>query len=172
MTAGRLIAVALVLSGLIAGGAMYWLQVHAFYDRLPAQAAFPLTPVGALAPVAVAVTGFEGIDSDSSPIRYRACFRLEGAAQPFAPYAGATPLNAPGWFSCFDAAAIGAALSEGRAQAVLSEANIRFGIDRVAAVFADGRVYAWTQINRCGQAHFDGRPLPAGCPPPPERESR
>jgi hypothetical protein len=172
VSAGRLIAAALVLSGVIAGVAMYWLQVHAFYDRLPAQAAFPLVPVGAVAPVAVAVTEFEGIDSDSSPIRYRACFRLEGAAQPFAPYADPRPLNAPGWFSCFDAAGIGAALAEGRAQAVLSEANVRFGIDRVAVLFPDGRGYAWTQINRCGEAHFDGRPLPAGCPPAPEREAR
>lgn len=172
MRAGRVIAVALVAAGVAAGAGMYWLQVHAFYDRLPEQATVALTPLGAAAPVAVAVTSFEGIDSDSSPIRYRACFRLEPSAQPFTPYEGATPLNAPSWFSCFDAAAIGAALAEGRAQAVLGEANIRYGIDRVVALFPDGRGYAWQQINRCGAAHFDGNPVPPGCPPPPTREAR
>jgi hypothetical protein len=169
MGMGRIAVLGIVVVTLVAGVALWWLQLHGFYQRLPVQASVPLTPVGAVAPVAVAVADFEGIDSDSSPIRYRACFRLEGTAQPFAPYPDATPLNAPGWFSCFDAGAIGAALAEGRAQAVLSEANVRFGIDRVAVLFADGRGYAWTQINRCGEAHFDGRPLPPGCPPPPVR---
>jgi hypothetical protein len=169
MRMGRIAVLGILIVTAGAGAALWWLQVHAFYDRLPAQTSFPLTPAGAVAPVAVPVSGFEGIDSDSSPIRYRACFRLEGATQPFTPHPAPRPLNAPGWFSCFDAAAIGAALAAGQAQAVLSEANIRFGIDRVAALFPDGRGYAWTQMNRCGEAHFDGRPLPAGCPPPPAR---
>ena len=167
MTSGRLIAIGLVAAGVIAGVAMYWLQVHAFYDRLPAQETVRLTPLGAVAPVAVPVRGFEGIDSDSSPIRFRACFTLDAPGQPLTPYADATPLNAPGWFSCFDAAAIGAALRSGEAQAVLGEANLRYGIDRVVALFPDGRAYAWHQINRCGAAHFDGNPLPPGCAPPP-----
>lgn len=167
---GRAVGLALIAAGAIGGGAMYWLQVHAFYDRLPVQTTFALTPAGAVAPVPVPLAAFEGIDSDSSPIRYRACFRLEAPpTQPFTPYPDPTPLNAPRWFSCFDAPALGAALAEGRAQAVLSEANVRFGIDRVAVLFPDGRGYAWTQINRCGQAHFDGNPLPPGCPAPPPR---
>ena len=165
MTAGRLIAVFLVLSGLVAGVGVYWLQVHAFYDRLPEQDHVMLTPAAGGAPVPVPVTGFQGIDSDSSPIRYRACFTLAEEGD-FAPHPEATPLNAPGWFSCFDAPALGAALREGRARAVLAEENVRFGIDRVAVLFPDGRGYAWTQINRCGQAHFDGLPLPPGCPAP------
>lgn len=165
---GRLVGIVLLAAALIGGAAMYWLQVHAFYERLPAQTHVALTPAGAVAPVAVPVAAFEGIDSDSSPIRYRACFTLAAPpVQAFAPHPDPTPLNAPRWFSCFDARAIGAALAEGRAQAVLAEGNIRFGIDRVAVLFPDGRGYAWTQINRCGQAHFDGNPLPPGCPPPP-----
>ena len=167
MSKGRIAVVGILAATVLAGVAMWWLQLHAFYDRLPAQASFPLTPAGAIAPVALPVADFQGIDSDSSPIRYRACFTLAQPTQPLTPYPDATPLTAPGWFSCFDAPALGAALAEGRAQAVLSEANIRFGIDRVAVLFPDGRGYAWTQINRCGEAHFDGLPLPAGCPPPP-----
>jgi hypothetical protein len=62
-------------------------------------------------------------------------------------YDNPTPLNAPGWFDCFDAAAIGAALEKGEALAFLAEAEIRPGVDRVVAVFADGRAYAWHQLN-------------------------
>ena len=61
-------------------------------------------------------------------------------------YEGAVPLNAPTWFGCFDAAAIGAALEKGEAIAFLSEASIAPQIDRVVAVFPDGRAYAWHQI--------------------------
>ena len=171
MTAGRLIVLALLASGLIAGVAVWWLQVHAFYDRLPAQDTVLLTPVGALAPQAFRISDYQGIDSDSSPIRHRACFRLDATPPSLTPYAGAVPLNAPRWFSCFDAGAIGDALRDGAAQAVLAESNIRFGIDRVAVLFPDGRGYAWTQFNACGRAHYDGDPLPPGCPPPP-REAR
>ena len=164
---GRVVASALVLCALVAGVGMWWLQVHAFYDRLPERDSVALTPAGALSPVEVRISGYQGIDSTSSPIRHRACFQLEGAAPAPTPYADATPLNAPGWFSCFDAAAIGAALRDGRAQAVLGERDVRFGIDRVVALFPDGRGYAWTQFNACGRAHYDGDPLPPGCPPPP-----
>jgi hypothetical protein len=58
-----------------------------------------------------------------------------------------TPLNAPGWFDCFDAPAIGAALEAGEATAVLGEREARAGVDRVFAVFPDGRVYGWHQLN-------------------------
>jgi hypothetical protein len=79
------------------------------------------------------------------------------------------PLVAPGWFDCFDAAAIGADLAAGRAAAVLGEANVTYGIDRVLALYPDGRGYAWHQINACGEVVFDGDPPPPGCPPVPER---
>lgn len=163
---GRLAAVALLLVAVLAGGVMYYLQVYGFYDRLPAPASLTIaTPEG---PVEIAVRGFEGIDSDSSPIRYRACFTTDPDAPLPAYEDRAIPLNAPGWFSCFDAPRIGAALASGEARAVLLEGHVRYGIDRVAASFPDGRVYAWTQINRCGTALFDGNPLPPGCPPPPQ----
>ena len=62
-------------------------------------------------------------------------------------YQDAVPLTAPGWFDCFDAAAIGAALEKGEAIAFLSESEIHPGVDRVVAVFPDGRAYAWHQLN-------------------------
>jgi hypothetical protein len=69
------------------------------------------------------------------------------AAGQGAPVEEPTPLTAPGWFDCFDAAAIGAALEAGEAEAVLGERNARAGVDRVFAVFPDGRVYGWHQLN-------------------------
>jgi hypothetical protein len=61
-------------------------------------------------------------------------------------YQGATPLNAPSWFDCFDATEIGAALENGQALAFLSQSNIAPDVDRVVAVFADGRAFAWHQF--------------------------
>ena len=56
------------------------------------------------------------------------------------------PLNAPTWFDCFDAEKIGDALETGEAIAFLAS-RIAPQIDRVVAVFADGRAYAWHQVN-------------------------
>ena len=114
---------------------------------------------------------FTAIDADSSPIRFRACFTLPPGTTGDA-YPEAVPLTAPGWFDCFDAGRITQDLASGAARAVLGEANIRYGIDRVLALYPDGRGYAWTQIDRCGKEVFDGNPPPAGCPPVPPGVSR
>lgn len=169
MNLTRILLAAMIGGTALAGATAWYLTVHAFYERLPAQDSVLLTPLGAAAAQPQPVTSFRGIDSDSSPIRYRACFLLDAELAQFTPYPDATPLIAPGWFDCFDARALGAALREGRATAILGQAHIRYGIDRVVAVFPDGRAFAWNQINPCGAAHFDRDPVPPGCPPPPER---
>lgn len=167
MTAGRILAGSVVLAGLLAGVAMWWLQTRAFYVTVD-EAAMTVVPAAGGGARPVPVTDFEGIDSDSSPIRYRACFQMDTAIFDDAASApDAVPLTAPGWFGCFDAAAIGAALESGEARAILSRENAPYGIDRVIALYPDGRGYAWTQINRCGAVVFDGRPTPEDCPPPP-----
>lgn len=149
---GKLIAAAIALSALVAGAAIYYLQVYAFYDRLePGSVRMTLLPEGAEAPQPVAVAGLQAIDGASSPLRFRACFTLPepdaALAGRYTRYPGAEPLNAPGWFDCFDAAAIGAALESGRATAFLSQRNIADGVDRVIAVYPDGRAFAWHQLN-------------------------
>ena len=166
---GRFLAILLVVSAVVGGGAMYYLQVYGYYVTLPAQDT--VTVQGADGLRQVPVRDFAGIDADSSPIRYRACFTLEAPLPDPVAYDNPTPLLAPGWFDCFDAAAIGTALDRGEARAVLGEANFRYGFDRVIALFPDGRAFAWNQINACGTALFDGDPLPPGCPPPPASES-
>jgi len=172
---GRVLIVAMLAFGVIAGAALYYLQVYAYYFDVSAEEAggVRVTASASGQPEDIAFGDFRGIDSNSSPIRFRACFttdpdfaEMEGR---FVPYPAATPLNAPGWFDCFDAAAIGAALESGEARAFLGVGDIRWGIDRVVAVLPDGRGFAWHQINRCGEVVFDGEPLPEGCPPIPAR---
>ena len=62
-------------------------------------------------------------------------------------YEKPVPLIGPSWFGCFDANKIGEALEKGEAIAFLSQANIAPQIDRVVAVFPDGRAYAWHQLS-------------------------
>lgn len=167
MNWGRFAAGALVASGVVAGGAMYYLQVYGYYQTLEPQIGYQVAHRDGSARLTIA--DFAGIDSDSSPLRYRACFTVVGALPEFVAYDGAGPLTAPGWFSCFDATRIGGDLAVERARAVLVDANFRYGFDRVMALYPDGRAYVWPQINACGAAHFDGDPVPPGCPPAPER---
>lgn len=172
---GRVLIVVLLLSAIFAGGAMYYLQVYGFYEEVAAsgEGDVMLTSVATGAPEAIAYDGFEAIDADSSPIRYRACFETEMSAamltESYVVYDDAVPLVAPGWFDCFDARAVGEALEEGRATAFLGTENIKYGIDRVVAITEGGQGYVWHQINRCGEEVFDGNAAPEGCPEPPER---
>lgn len=168
---GRIAAIVIVLAGLLAGGGIYYLQIYGYYreiDPASAEARVMMTRADG-AVTQVAVSAFRGIDADSSPIRYRACFRLSDPPDPavFQPYEGAVPLVAPGWFDCFDAQKLGALLEDGEATIWLGVKNHEYGIDRVVAVLPDGQAFSWPQINRCGQEVFEGRPAPADCPAPP-----
>jgi hypothetical protein len=170
---GRIIAIFLVAAGLVAGGAMYWLQVYAYYHEVRLATDGGTVKLRATradgTQADLQVSDFHGIDADSSPIRFRACFITTATQTGFALYPNARPLVAPGWFDCFDAATIGGDLQSGRAVAVLGEENVTYGIDRVIALYPDGRAFAWHQINACGEVVFDGDPPPEGCPPVPER---
>ncbi|MDJ1016599.1 MAG: DUF6446 family protein [Paracoccaceae bacterium] len=172
---GTLIGGSLVGAGLIAGAAMYYLQVYAFYEEVQATdvANVQVTSLTSGIPETILSENFKGIDADSSPLRYRACFETPMSqammTETYVVYDDAIPLNAPAWFECFDASAIGAALETGEAIAFLGTENIVYGIDRLVAVDGDGRGFVWHQINRCGEEVFDGKPAPEGCPPPPER---
>ncbi|MDU8943864.1 DUF6446 family protein [Ovoidimarina sediminis] len=166
---GRTLGIIIVGSALGLGALMYWLQVYAFYRDVTAEEA-GMSIVTAEGPRALDVADFRGINSDSSPIRFRACFTVEapGALLADARLAeDAVPLNAPGWFDCFDAAGIGADLESGAATALLASENTPYGIDRIIALYPDGRAVAWDQINRCGAEVFDGNAPPLGCPLPP-----
>ena len=150
---GKILGVFIVLSALVAGIAIYWLQVHAFYEPAsftPGEE-IRLVPLDRDDPEVIVAENVEGIDATSSPLRFRACFTtpLSQAmlTETYRVYDDPVPLVGPGWFSCFDAVEIGAALERGEAIAFLSEREIARGVDRVVAVFGDGRAYAWHQLN-------------------------
>lgn len=153
MNAGKVAVVAIVTVAAVFGAAIYYLQVYAYYTPV---AFVPgneirLTPIAGAAPEAIVANDVTGIDADSSPLRFRACFTTplsQGLlTETYKVYDKAEPLIAPGWFDCFDAVRIGKALERGEALAFLSEANIHPGVDRVVAVFPDGSAYAWNQLN-------------------------
>jgi len=150
---GKIVAGGLVLTGLAAGAAMYWLQVYAFYAPVsftPGTEILLTTIIGDT-PEAIVVADTQGIDAESSPLRFRACFTtpmtLATLIETYKIYDAAEPTIAPSWFDCFDAGKIAAALETGDALAFLSQAAIAPQIDRVVAVFPDGRAYAWHQLN-------------------------
>jgi hypothetical protein len=150
---GKLVAGFIVIVGAVAGVAMYYLQEYAYYTKAVFKpgAEIALTLISSGQPEAILAEGVEGIDADSSPLRFRACFHtpLTQAmlSETYQAYQGAVPLIAPSWFDCFDAAKMGAALENGEALAFLSQSNIAPSVDRVVAVFPDGRAYAWHQIH-------------------------
>ena len=171
---GKILAGSIIVTALVAGVLLYYLQVYAFFEDVPADSAsVQLTGFVSAVATPILTDEFQGIDSDSSPLRYRACFSTPQSqamlTETYQPYENAVPLTAPGWFDCFDAAEVGEALEAGTALAFLGQANITYGIDRVVAVMNDGRGFVWHQINHCGEEVFDGKPAPEGCPPAPER---
>ncbi len=138
---GRTLGLILVGSAAVLGALMYWLQVYAFYRPVSAEDA-AMTIETEEGPQPLDTVAFDAITADSSPIRFRACFEIvdPAALQALArPAPDAVPLNAPGWFDCFDAAELGDDLAEGRATAILSAENRTYGIDRIVAISSDGR---------------------------------
>jgi len=181
---GKFLIILTLLSALLIGGGIYYFQVYAYYKPValdqnatvsgtPGVTSIRLTTLVDNLPQTIPVSDFQAIDADSSPLRFRGCFTtslgLETLRETYVPYKDAVPLIAPGWFDCFDARQIDADLEQGVAVAFLSEGNFKYGIDRIIAVYGDGRAFAWHQINSCGAVVFDGQPAPDGCPPTPER---
>lgn len=148
---GKWPAAALVLAGLVAGAGVWYMQVWGFYEKLQqARVAPQITATLADGTLrTLAVRSAEGIDAGSSPLRWRACFTLAGPAPEaeMTPFANPTPLIGPGWFSCYDAGAVTAALASGEARAFLGAAEVRPDVDRVIAIWPDGRGVAWHQFN-------------------------
>lgn len=165
---GKVIAGFIVVSAIVAAAAMYYLQVYAFYEDVNApQDGIVMTTYGGSEQRIIA-KDFQGIDAESSPIRFRACFTtphsLAMLSETFEIYDTAEPLTAPSWFDCFDAEGISSDLSSGQALAFLGVKNIAFGVDRVIVVGSDGRAYAWNQLNNCGERAYDGSPVGEECP--------
>ncbi len=171
---GKVVAIVLGLSGAIAGGAMYYLQVYGFYTEVQSVPGEDVTlvPLGSAEAEPILYDSFNAIDADSSPIRYRACFTTTHSqamlTETYQMIEDATPRVAPGWFDCFDAEAIAAELDAGTALAFLGAKNVAFGVDRIVAITEDGRGYVWHELNDCGQKAYDGTVVGEECPPRPQ----
>ena len=153
MNLGRLAVGFIVLTALIGGVALWYTAERAFYEPVvfAPGAEIRLVPLSGDQPEPILVDNIQGTDAASSPIKFRACFTtpmsLAMLTETYRGYEAAEPRIAPSSFDCFDAEAIGEALESGEAVAFLSEPEIHKGVDRVVAVFSDGRAYAWHQPN-------------------------
>ena len=149
---GKIIGVFIMASALIAGIAMYFLQVYGFYEEIAeGDYQVELTSVATGELEIILADNVRAIDASSSPLRFRACFTTPHShamlTESFVVYKGAEPLVAPAWFDCFDAVEIGETLENELAIAYLAQADIHDGFDRVVAIFDDGRGFAWHQLN-------------------------
>jgi hypothetical protein len=171
---GKVLALILLLSATIAGSGMYYLQVYGYYYTVHPNpgADVMLLAEGADRPQPIPYTGFQAIDADSSPIRYRACFEteltLDELRATYIPAEEATPLTAPGWFDCYDAIELADAMKTGQAEAFIGVKNVHFGVDRIVAVTQDGRGFIWHVLNNCGEKAYDGTVVGEECPPRPQ----
>lgn len=164
---GKIIGISILLSGLIGGVALYYLQIYGFYEAVVKEDV-RLVSVVTDQPEPIPFADFQAIDADSSPIRYRACFTTDlSLALLSETYVGldtATPRNAPGWFDCFDADVIGSELAAGTALPFMGQKNVEFGVDRIVAITQDGRGYVWHELNDCGEKAYDGTIVGEECP--------
>ena len=164
---GKFLAVFLLGSAVIAGASMYYLQVYGLYDEVKTSDVQLVSVVDDL-PESISFDNFQAIDSQSSPIRYRACFTTDLSisllSETYVGLEKASPRNAPKWFDCFDAAAIGAELAAGTAVPFLGQKNVHFGVDRIVAITDDGRGYIWHDLNDCGDKAYDGTIVGEECP--------
>lgn len=167
---GRIVAGAIVMVALLAGGLLYYLQIYGFYVEVPAQGRDDVRLVNLVTeqPEEILYENFRAIDADSSPIRYRACFEtshsLAMLTETYVMVEPTPPRNAPGWFDCFDAEAIAGEIDSGAALTFLSEKNVAFGVDRIVAITEGGRGYVWHELNDCGDKAYDGTVVGEECP--------
>ncbi len=139
---GKSAVILLVLFTIGFSIALYYFQVFAFYTKVDG-----LTSIKVLNRT-VLVQNYEGIDSNSSGLKLRGCFKVDPEAFSELPrLTKATPLSAPFWFDCFNHIKIQEAIDLGKAKAILAAENEKDGIDRVVAIYANGDAFQWRQLN-------------------------
>lgn len=136
---GKRLILGLVAIAAAMGAGLYYALVFAWFVQVDGLPGVTIDGAG------VAVADYRGLDGDASPLKLRACFTVDPALVAGPAAVNPAPLVAPGWFDCFDAAAIGAALEAGQARAVVAEAAPA-GFQRIVAVYPDGRAFMWRQV--------------------------
>ena len=167
---GKIVGVLIMVVSLLAGAGLYYLQVYGFYEQVETQDV-QLVSLTSEQPESIPTDAFRGIDAESSPIRFRACFEttlsLALLTETYVLLDDQIPRNAPDWFDCFDAAALGAELAAGTALPFLGQKNVHYGVDRIVAITDDGRGFVWHELNDCGEKAYDGTVVGEECPPAP-----
>ena len=154
---GKIFSILLIGFAAVFGLTLWYVQNYAHYIRLPDSEKTRIDLVALSDTTAnngvasITAVNFRGIEGTTSPLKYRACFETNvettNLREIYEEYRNPTPLVAPYWFDCFDATEIGNGLNRREATAFLSQAEISDGVDRVVAIFADGRAFAWHQLN-------------------------
>lgn len=152
---GKLVGGFIVISAAVLGAGMYYLQNYHWYEEVSMDAGtgvvIQMTPVSGGDPEEIIADDFQGINATSSPLRFRGCFNtpmsIAMLSETYEIEERAVPLTSPGWFGCFNAQDIGEALETGEAIAFVGERDIADGVDRVIAVYQDGRAFVWHQLN-------------------------
>ena len=139
---GKLFVLSLLSFTVIFAIVLYYFQVFAFYTKVEG-----LKSITVLNRT-VQVENYRGIDSSTSGLKLRGCFLIDPKEFSELPtLSKATPLSAPFWFTCFNHQKIQEAIDAGVATAFLVAENEKDGIDRVVAVFSDGKAFQWRQLN-------------------------
>ena len=122
--------------------ALFYFQNYAYYESTDIRQNF------FLGNKRYKISNYQGIDSESSGLKLRECFFIDSLDDIDLPtYEKPIPLTAPFWFKCFNAEKITKDLEEGKSSALLLKKEQFDGIDKVLAVYPDGRSYLWRQLN-------------------------
>ena len=75
---GRVVVVAILLITAVFGGFQWWFHTRAYYA--PIESAELAIALDDSTEMTLSYSDFEGIDADTSPLRFRACFTLDVSA--------------------------------------------------------------------------------------------
>ena len=122
--------------------ALFYFQNYAYYESLDIRQNI------LIGKKRYEISNYQGIDSESSGLKLRECFFIKELDEIDLPkHEKPTPLTAPFWFSCFNSKRLTIDLEDGKAVAFMSKKEELDGIDNVIAVYPDGKIYRWRQLN-------------------------
>jgi hypothetical protein len=121
---------------------LFYFQVYAYYYRV---SDVHMVLVG---DKNIRVKEYQGIDAETSGLKLRGCFTSDLIAyQGLKKKTNPTPLSAPFWFDCFNYIKLQEDLDSGLASAYIGAKEEKVGMDRIVAVYPDGRSFQWRQLS-------------------------
>lgn len=115
----------------------------------PVDVTISLTPVNGGVPEEILLDGLSATSDNALPESLWACFETPLSmgllTESYEVTEDVTPTNPVSSLPCFDAKNVVAAITDGEAVAFVGERDVWPGVDRVVAVYQDGRAVAWNQ---------------------------